>query len=69
MVYVCSKQDILSSKIKECCEKPVVERSQCIIEADFDDIPEDLPSLVEKYVEDKEVCKHFEANHDGFLTE
>ncbi|XP_009935539.2 albumin [Opisthocomus hoazin] len=69
VVYVCSKQDILSSKIKECCEKPVVERSQCIIEADFDDIPEDLPSLVEKYVEDKEVCKHFEANHDGFLTE
>ncbi|NXF36058.1 ALBU protein, partial [Nyctibius bracteatus] len=69
MTYVCSKQDILSSKIKDCCEKPVVERSQCIIEADFDDKPEDLPSLVEKYVQNKEVCKSFEAGHDEFLSE
>ncbi|XP_068258773.1 albumin-like isoform X2 [Nyctibius grandis] len=67
--YVCSKQDLFSSKIKECCEKPLVERSQCIMEADFDDKPEDLPSLVEKYIQDKEVCKSFEAGHDEFLSE
>ncbi|NXK12324.1 ALBU protein, partial [Herpetotheres cachinnans] len=69
MTYMCSKQDVFSSKIKDCCEKPVVERSQCIIEAEFDDKPEDLPSLVEKYIEDKEVCKSFEADHDVFLSE
>ncbi|KAM6346421.1 albumin-like [Podargus strigoides] len=69
MTYMCSKQEVFSSKIKECCERPVVERSQCIIEAEFDDKPEDLPSLVEKYIEDKEVCKSFEANHDGFMSE
>ncbi|NXD83428.1 ALBU protein, partial [Halcyon senegalensis] len=68
MTYICSKQEVFSSKIKHCCEKPVVERSQCIIEADFDDRPENLPSLVEKYVEDKEVCKRFEADHDKFLA-
>ncbi|KFQ32777.1 Serum albumin [Mesitornis unicolor] len=69
MTYMCSKQDVFSSKIGHCCEKPVVERSQCIIEAEFDDKPENLPSLVEKYVEDKEVCKSFEAGHDAFMSE
>lgn len=69
MTYMCSKQDVFSSKIKDCCEKPVVERSQCIIEADFDDKPENLPSLVERYLEDKEVCKGFEAGHDAFMAE
>ncbi|NXJ96678.1 ALBU protein, partial [Corythaixoides concolor] len=69
MTYMCSKQDVFSSKIKHCCDKPVVERSECIIQADFDDKPENLPSLVEKYIQDKEVCKSYEANHDEFLTE
>ncbi|XP_008495626.2 serum albumin [Calypte anna] len=69
MSYICSKQDVFSSKIKECCEKPVVEQSQCIIESDMDDKPEDLPSLAEKYIQDKEVCKSFERDHDGFLSE
>ncbi|NXX50013.1 ALBU protein, partial [Tricholaema leucomelas] len=67
--YVCSKHEVFSSKIKHCCDKPVVERSQCIIEADYDDKPENLPSLVEKYIHDKEVCKSFEAGHDEFLSQ
>ncbi|XP_025964472.2 albumin [Dromaius novaehollandiae] len=67
--YVCSKHDVFSSKIKGCCEKPLVERSQCIMEAEFDDKPEDLPSLVERYIHDKEVCKHFEPDHSLFMSE
>ncbi|KFQ36408.1 Serum albumin [Merops nubicus] len=67
--YMCSKQEVFSSKIKDCCEKPVVERSECIIEAEFDDKPEDLPSLVEKYINDKAVCERFNAGHDEFLSE
>ncbi|XP_031452667.1 serum albumin isoform X1 [Phasianus colchicus] len=66
---LCSKQDVFSSKIKGCCEKPIMERSQCIMEAEFDEKPADLPSLVEKYIEDKEVCKSFEAGHDEFMSE
>ncbi|NXK26820.1 ALBU protein, partial [Arenaria interpres] len=69
MTYICSKQDVFSSKIKECCEKPIVERSQCIIESEMDEKPADLPSLVEKYIQDKEVCKSYEAGHDEFLSE
>ncbi|NXG61425.1 ALBU protein, partial [Hemiprocne comata] len=69
MNYICSKQDVFSSKIKDCCERPVVERSQCIIESELDDKPENLPSLVEKYIQDKEVCNGFEKDHDAFLSE
>ncbi|XP_005284052.2 albumin-like [Chrysemys picta bellii] len=67
--YICSKQDVFSSKIKNCCEMPVVERSECVVKAGFDDTPEGLPLLAEKYVEDKEVCKHFAAEHDVFMAQ
>ncbi|NXL89081.1 ALBU protein, partial [Alectura lathami] len=67
--YMCSKHEVFSSKIKGCCDKPIMERSQCILDTEFDDKPEDLPPLAEKYVQDKEVCKNFEAGHDPFLTE
>ncbi|NXL77716.1 ALBU protein, partial [Leptocoma aspasia] len=65
----CSKEGVFSSKVKPCCELPAVERTKCIMEADFDDKPANLPSLAEKYLEDKEVCKSYEANHDAFLSE
>ncbi|KAG6931972.1 albumin [Chelydra serpentina] len=67
--YICSKQDVFSSKIKDCCEKPVVERSECVVRAEFDDTPEGLPLLAKKYVEDKDVCQHFTEEHDVFLAE
>lgn len=66
---MCSKPDVFSSKIKGCCEKPIMERGQCIIDAEFDEKPADLPSLAEKYTQDKELCKSFEAGHDAFLSE
>ncbi|XP_064272344.1 albumin isoform X1 [Passer domesticus] len=66
---LCSKQDVFSSKLKPCCELPAVEKTKCIMEAEFDDKPDNLPSLVEKYVQDKEVCKSYEPNHDAFLSE
>ncbi|NXN15439.1 ALBU protein, partial [Indicator maculatus] len=69
MEAFCAKHEVFSSKIQHCCEKPIVERSRCVMEAEFDDKPEGLPSLVDKYVQDKEVCKKFEAGHDEFLSE
>ncbi|NXF08673.1 ALBU protein, partial [Smithornis capensis] len=66
---LCSKQDVFSSKLKPCCEKPAGERTKCIMEADFDEKPDNLPSLAEKYIQDKEVCKSYEAGHDPFLSE
>ncbi|NXA36515.1 ALBU protein, partial [Eudromia elegans] len=67
--YVCSKPEVFSSKIKGCCDKPIVERSQCIMDLAFDEKPEDLPSLVDRYIHEKEVCKHFEADHTLFMSE
>ncbi|NWI18698.1 ALBU protein, partial [Crypturellus soui] len=67
--YMCSKPEVFSSKIKGCCDKPIVERSQCIMDTAFDEKPEDLPSLVERYIHDKEVCKHFEADHNLYMAE
>uniref|UniRef100_A0A8C2N067 Alpha-fetoprotein n=1 Tax=Cricetulus griseus TaxID=10029 RepID=A0A8C2N067_CRIGR len=46
MSYICSQQDILSSKIAECCKLPTLELGYCIIHAENDDKPEGLsPSL------------------------
>ncbi|NWX90377.1 ALBU protein, partial [Nothoprocta ornata] len=67
--YMCSKPEVFSSKIKGCCDKPIVERSQCIMDTAFDEKPEDLPSLVERYIHEKEVCKHFDADHNMFMAE
>ncbi|NXD26301.1 ALBU protein, partial [Spelaeornis formosus] len=66
---LCSKEDVISSKVKPCCELPVLERTKCILKADFDDKPDNLPSLVERYVENKEVCQSYEPNHDEFLSQ
>lgn len=69
MASLCAKQAVFSSKLKPCCELPAVEQTKCIMEAEFDDKPDNLPSLVEKYIQDKEVCKSYEPNHDAFLSE
>ncbi|NWH37553.1 ALBU protein, partial [Chloropsis hardwickii] len=66
---LCAKQDVFSSKLKPCCELPAVEQTKCIMELDFDDKPDNLPSLAEKYVEDEQVCKGYEQNHEEFLAE
>ncbi|KAM5271752.1 albumin [Ctenodactylus gundi] len=65
--YICENQDTISSKLKECCEKPVLEKSHCIAEVEKDDVPADLPSLTVDFVEDKEVCKHYSEAKDVFL--
>ncbi|XP_006125464.2 albumin [Pelodiscus sinensis] len=67
--YICSKEDIFSSKIKDCCEKSVVERSECIVRAEFDDTPEGLPSLADKYMNNKELCKPFTEHPEVFMGE
>ncbi|XP_003414202.1 albumin [Loxodonta africana] len=65
--YICDNQETLSSKLKECCDKPVLAKSHCIAELDKDDPPADLPSIVPDYVEDKDVCKNYQEAKDIFL--
>ncbi|XP_006917363.1 serum albumin [Pteropus alecto] len=65
--YVCDNQDSFSSKLKECCDKPLLEKSHCISELENDDLPNDLPSITTDFVEDKDVCKNYKEAKDVFL--
>nr|XP_004665409.1 albumin [Jaculus jaculus] len=65
--YVCENQDSISSKVKECCAKPLLQKSHCITEVEEDDMPAELPSLAVDFVEDKDVCKNYAEAKDVFL--
>ncbi|NXI59102.1 FETA protein, partial [Chloroceryle aenea] len=66
--YVCANQGILSSKIKKCCEKPLLQRSECIVNAEPDDKPADLSPHVREFIEDKGICERFAQEKDTHLA-
>uniref|UniRef100_A0A8C6YYF6 Alpha-fetoprotein-like n=1 Tax=Nothoprocta perdicaria TaxID=30464 RepID=A0A8C6YYF6_NOTPE len=57
LTYICTNQDSISRKIKICCEKPLFERTECIINAENDDKPADLSPHIREFIEDKGVCE------------
>ncbi|KAM6220920.1 albumin [Rhynchocyon petersi] len=65
--YMCDNQESISHKLKECCDKPLIEKSHCIAEVENDELPTDLSPLEAVYVEDKEVCKNYAEAKDLFL--
>ncbi|XP_006898508.1 PREDICTED: serum albumin [Elephantulus edwardii] len=65
--YICDNQDSISTKVKDCCDKSVLEKSHCIAEVDHDDLPTDLTPIEHDFVEDKEVCKNYAEAKDVFL--
>ncbi|XP_070265890.1 afamin isoform X2 [Myotis yumanensis] len=67
MSHICSKQDSISSKIKECCEKKIPERGECIIQSK-DDKPKDLSLKEDKFTENKNVCEERNADEDTFMA-
>lgn len=66
--YVCSHQDIISSKLHDCCEKPVLERGECIAHAENDDKPADLSPTVREFIDDQAVCQHYADNKGVHLA-
>ncbi|NWX01105.1 FETA protein, partial [Caloenas nicobarica] len=66
--YVCTNQDIISSKIKKCCEKPLLQRSECIVKAENDNKPADLSPHIREFIEDKEICECFAQEKDRHLA-
>ncbi|MEE6515671.1 hypothetical protein FKM82_024615 [Ascaphus truei] len=66
--HTCEKHEELSSKLKCCCDKPLLERSHCIIHLENDDIPSDLSPKVTEFIEDPKVCEHYAAQKDLFLA-
>ncbi|XP_017520829.1 albumin [Manis javanica] len=65
--YICENQDSISTKLKECCTKPLLEKSHCIAEVDKDELPDGLSPLAADFAEDKEVCKNYHEAKDVFL--
>ncbi|XP_067326633.1 uncharacterized protein [Anolis sagrei] len=66
--YVCSHQNEISSKLSTCCEKPVVERGECMVHLEHDDKPADLSETVREFVDNKEVCQRYADNKDLLLA-
>lgn len=50
MSYICTQQDILSSKIQECCKLPILELGQCIIHAENDGKPAYLSPTLDRFI-------------------
>ncbi|MCQ7718328.1 hypothetical protein NP191_23750, partial [Salmonella enterica] len=65
--YICDNKDSISSKLAQCCDKPLLEKGHCIAEIEKDDLPADLTPIEADFVEDKEVCKNYAEAKDVFL--
>nr|AAL56646.1 serum albumin precursor [Ambystoma maculatum] len=64
---ICEKKDELATHLKECCDKPLLERSACIIRLPNDQKPADLSPKVPHYIDDPEVCKLYTEGGDTFM--
>ena len=69
MSHICSKQDSISSKIKDCCEKNIQVRGECIIYSNKDDRPNDLSLREAKFIESDNVCEKRDADQANFMAE
>ncbi|NXG77673.1 FETA protein, partial [Baryphthengus martii] len=66
--YVCTNQGSLSSKIKKCCEKPLLQRSECLINAENDERPANLSPHLGEFLEDEGTCERFAREKDAHLA-
>ncbi|KAM5340702.1 albumin [Glossophaga mutica] len=65
--YLCENQDSISSKVKQCCDKPLLEKSHCLATLENDDLPADLAPVAATFAEDKDVCTNYKESKDPFL--
>ncbi|CAI5790432.1 serum albumin-like [Podarcis lilfordi] len=64
--YICTHQDTISTKVKDCCDRELLDREECLVNAENDDKPADLPSTFKEFVV-KEVCQNFTENKATLL--
>ncbi|XP_034279009.1 albumin-like [Pantherophis guttatus] len=69
--YVCEHKDAISSNIGPCCEKPLVERPNCISTLENDARSPDLPPPSGEILQETEACKAYaeqgDAHKESFL--
>ncbi|XP_075058329.1 albumin-like [Mixophyes fleayi] len=66
--HTCDNYEKLSPKLKVCCEKPIMDRTPCILHQPNDDIPADVPRDLTEFYSDEHVCKNLEDQKDIFLA-
>ncbi|KAG8593243.1 hypothetical protein GDO81_000771 [Engystomops pustulosus] len=66
--HVCEHQADISPNLKVCCEKPIMERTPCIIAMPQEPTPESVPKELKEFVEDEHVCQNFAEHKDAFLA-
>ncbi|XP_045140048.1 afamin [Echinops telfairi] len=67
--HICTNQDSISTKVKECCDKPILERGDCIVNLGRDEKPSDLSPREAKFTDSKDVCQHRDADQENFMIE
>ncbi|EPQ13064.1 Serum albumin [Myotis brandtii] len=74
--YMCENQTSISPKLKECCNKPVLEKSHCLAEKTGDNSDDNVvANMAAKlavvksgtFVENKDVCKNYMEAKEDFL--
>ncbi|KFP72900.1 Alpha-fetoprotein, partial [Acanthisitta chloris] len=66
--YVCTNQHSLSSRIQQCCEKPLLHRSECLLTTENDVKPAGLSPHIREFIEDKGICERFAQEKDTHLA-
>ncbi|XP_041527445.1 afamin [Microtus oregoni] len=69
MKHICSKQDFILNKIKECCGKETTEREACVINTNKEEKPDDLSTRDLRFTDDENICQERDSNQDSFFTE
>lgn len=67
--HICSHQDEISSKIKACCGKSILEQPTCVQTAINDDIPADLSLPLRKFVEHELLCPRYADDRNPLVEE
>ncbi|XP_001375107.1 alpha-fetoprotein [Monodelphis domestica] len=68
MSYICSQQDVLSSKIQECCSLPLRDQGDCIVNAENDDQPEGLSPDLRRFLGERKFNLYSSEEKDLFLA-
>lgn len=65
--HICANQEKISSNLKDCCEKPILDRTACIYSLPNEPLPEGVPKDINEFISE-EACKQFADKEDDFLA-
>nr|XP_020669000.1 alpha-fetoprotein-like [Pogona vitticeps] len=67
--YVCSHQADISSKIKACCGKSMLEQATCFPAVENDDKPANLSPTLREFMDNEQLCPRYAEDRNPLLAE